>query len=105
MGACQSLRADLDIELKATLVHARDIGGRLVVIELAHVEVDAPLLTGGAGCPTEERVAGGLHESLTEDDALTLMLEDIADGVALEDRVGRFLHLQPEGVIVAIADE
>ena len=33
------------------------------------------------------------------------MLEEIADGVALEDRVGGLFHLQPERIVAAVADE
>ncbi len=55
--------------------------------------------------PTEEHVAGGLHEPVAVHDALAVVGEDARTGVRLQHRGARLLDLEEERIALAGHEE
>ena len=66
------------------------------VSELTDVEIAA----GRASGPTQEDVAGRLHQQMTENHTLPVICVRTAPRVRLEHRGTRLLHLQEERIFV-----
>ena len=98
--------AHLPVDLERPRVHGVDIGRGLPVPQLAHVVVVLPAVDALLDAlPAEEDVAGGLHQPLPLDHALTVVRELALGEVGLEDRRLGFLDLQEERVVVVAADQ
>ena len=81
------------------MLHGRgpfDLGGHLHVPQLAHIEISSPT----AMRPAKENIAGGLHQPLTRDDPLPVILVLTFARIGLEHGGTRFLELQQQGVIL-----
>src|SRR5262245_39263257 len=52
----------------------------------------------GSLCPAEEHIARRLHQTITIDDALTVILESARTGVGFQHRLARFLNLEEQGI-------
>ena len=86
----------------ARIGEIREVGGifridrhrNLHVAQLAHVKMAAGLQTDH---PAQEHVAGGLHQALAVNHALSVRRKQAPAGAWLEHRSARFLDLQKQG--------
>ena len=81
------------------------LGRRLPVPELAHVVVVGAAVDAVDSLPSEEDVAGGLHQPLTLDHPLAVVGVAALVEERLEHRCLGLLHLQEERVGVVPADQ
>ena len=103
MGAGEGDPAVARIGRQPLLLVALHFVGGLPVAELADVEVvRTPEAVDPQ--PAEEPVARSLHQPLTRDHPLALLLDGASLGIALQHRGLSFLHLEEQCVVVAQPD-
>src|SRR3954454_12367930 len=99
VGPRQGRAADLSVEIAGRCVHGVDVGGGLLVPELADVEVALAAVGSLGADPAEEDVAPRLHQPLSLDHPLALVLERAALRERLEYRALSLLDLEEEGIL------
>src|SRR5450755_4129622 len=99
MRARQCSAADLGVPSKLSRFHALDDHRALVVPELAHVEVELGAVWTSDAVPAEHDVAGGLHQPLALDHALTVLCVLALAQKRLEHRRLRLLELQKQRIV------
>ena len=86
-------------------VHRFNGGRRLPVPQLANVEVSVVSIRQVDSLPSEEDVARGLHEPLSLNDPLPMVLDAAAGGEAFQHRLPRLFHLKEENIIRILPDK
>ncbi len=105
MGAREDPAADLRVHAHRAGRHRVELGGSLLIPELAHVEVALLRVRADGGEPAEHDVAARLGQALPLDHPLSLVRELGRRGVWLEHGRLRLLDLEEERVLLVAADE
>ena len=95
MGAGQHPAAILGIDVHRGRVVHLDHRLDLHIVQLADVEVAAAAAVG----PSQEQIAGGLHQALADDHALAVIVVRRLSQIGFQHRGRRFLHLQEQRIV------
>ena len=105
MSASQREAARPRVDFEALGIQGLDLDRALSVPELAPVEVPRAAVHSHRRQPSEEDVAGRLHQPLAAHHALAVVLVAARARVWLQDRVVRLLELEEQRVVVVATDQ
>ena len=105
MGAGEAPAAKTGVAGHHLRSHRLDLRRPLAIPELAHVEVALLAVKPIHRQPTEEDVAGGLHQPLAGDYPVAVLAEPAGAGEGLQHRGAGFLHLQEERIALVTAEQ